>query len=903
MRKPKGSPRKRELVCTGCPGLYFDGYSRGIPSFSYGKTPEDIFFVTEAPGVNDDRYGQPLLGSTGDLFWNLLLGIGIKSCTIGSLLRCMPPEGVKPSPSEFEVCKKHTLKDIRELSPKLVVLLGRMPAEILLGKKGSLASLKGWHKLPIGPGKVVDAFVMGHPSSLHFNPDSLTAFQNDLLLVKRRLNGEKPRVLDYTYHLIDNLPKLKKAVSLTLAAKGPVGFDWESVGLAIVNVTPLTFSWSLGESKLTCFTVPFNHPQTPWTAKELPTVKRLLTFMLKAILAKKRTLTAHNSKFDICLVKDVLDFWIQTAFCTMQGAHAIDENRLSNKTKQGIFSLEVLTRDWLSIENDIWDDETSDLLYSGQGNKTDLKKLAEHGAIDCATQMLLYQEILHRADEQNYNLQKIRPLIDSLPYMLAAVERNGMPVDINRLAELRSNSGSLITRQHDIIKELEGLPSVQKAIQRVRYGNVKIKQLFGQTKVQKGFAPSKRKYLEALFFDVLGIQWGQIPDEQTPTGLAKIGKEFFGTFPSITEVGLIDEWKSLEKLRNTYLDGWWRHVEGSFDNRLRASFHGTGTKTGRLSSSSPNLQNVPKGKNPTAKLIKSIFKPHCEPGGELRVIVNSDFSQAEVRWLAELSGEKVLLDLYNKRADMLDQYAHHPTFQLADKIKFECDLHRATAAAMAGIDIYKVTNEERDGAKPLTFGNIYGITEYGLAAQLNISPEEALGRQEKWLNGFPYARDWLFGQEDIALDKGYVESPMGRRRRLDALLLDFYKGKGRKHLLNVARNSPIQAVASDMTLWVAIMMQKYIDKHKLPWKLLGLVHDSIISEIPIESVMRYVKVIRSTAENRSLLSAFEIPTLACPMEMEVEVGFSYGETIKLTTSPAEQEQVIQLLDTTWRKAA
>lgn len=903
VRKPRGRPISRKLTCTGCDGQKFHVHTVGVPSFAYGNEPNDLFFVAEAPGGNEDKYSEPMVGSAGDIFWTLLRDAQLTECTIGNTIKCRPPDNRDPTAQEVAVCKNHTLLDIRQAKPKVVVFLGRIAAEAYLNKRGALANLRGWHTLPISQGHTVPAYVMGHPSALHYNPDALTTFQNDLMLIKRRLQGEEPRKLNFRWYLLDSLEKVKKAIVKTLASTGPVGFDWESMGLAIVNATPLTFTWCYGETQQTCFTLPFNHPQTPWTAGELAQAKVLLRGMLVELMRRKRQLTAHNSKFDLCLIKDVLDLWIPSAFCTMQGAHALDENRLSSKSKDGIFNLEVLTRDWLGISNDIWDDETSSLLYSSQGNKIDLRKLTEHASIDCATQMLLYHEIQQRAADQHYDLDRIRPLIDSLPYMLGAVERNGFPVDLNLLAELRSNSGPLLVRQQEILAELEGLTTVQSAVGRVRDGNLQVKRLFGNTQVRRGFAPSKRKHLEALYFDVLGIQWGMIEDEQTDTGLPRLDKSFFSAFPSIREVALVDEWKTLEKLRNTYLDGWWRHIEGSFDGRMRASFNGTGTKTGRLCAHDPNLQNIPKGKNPTAKLIKRIFRPHCLPGGDLRVIVNSDFSQAEVRWLAELSGEKVLIDLYTKRADMLNEYAHNPSAALADRIKFECDLHRATAAAMAGIDIYKVTKEERDGAKPLTFGNIYGITEWGLAAQLNISPEEALVRQEKWLAGFPYARDWLFAQEEIALRQGWVESPMGRRRRLQALLLPAYKGAGRKHLLNVARNSPIQAAASDMTLWVAIKMQRYVDKFKLPWKLLGLVHDSIIAEIPIESVLQYIKVLTTIAQSRSLLKAFGIPRLTCPMEMEAEVGLNYGDTVTLTTSPAEQEQVVQGIWDRWKMAA
>jgi DNA polymerase-1 len=301
-----------------------------------------------------------------------------------------------------------------------------------------------------------------------------------------------------------------------------------------------------------------------------------------------------------------------------------------------------------------------------------------------------------------------------------------------------------------------------------------------------------------------------------------------------------------------------------------------------------------------------VFRPHCNPGDQdLRVIVACDLSQAEIRWLAEVSGEPVLRDMYVKRAEMINEYAINPSVDLKTRIKQECDLHRSTASEMFGVPILEVTDNQRGGAKAINFGNIYGQTEMGLAALLGIDVKEAAALLKMWLSRYKKAGEWFIYIEDFAKKHGFVESPIGRRRHLDALLLgDIIKrGSALGHLLRVARNAPIQSIASDMNLWIAIKVQQWIDRKKKNWKLMALVHDSIIAEVPIFEVMEYTKIARTIAESHTLLKPFGINDLSVPQEMEFEVGFNYGETKELTTSRLEQEEVVQGLWDEWRRAA
>ena len=222
------------------------------------------------------------------------------------------------------------------------------------------------------------------------------------------------------------------------------------------------------------------------------------------------------------------------------------------------------------------------------------------------------------------------------------------------------------------------------------------------------------------------------------------------------------------------------------------------------------------------------------------------------------------------------------------------------AADVFSIGIDQVGDEERRAAKAVNFGIVYGQTKFGLAAGLGCPEEVAQGYLTDWAASRPHAMEWFRSMEEHAIRHGWVESLIGRRRRLPILVAAGRRSAASGHACRVARNAPIQGLASDMNLWAAYQLQRYIDRNKKKWRILALIHDSIIAQVPIDEAYEYVKVSREIAQDPDLMKGFGVK-IVCPMEMEHEIGFSYGECKAMSPSPKENERQIQQLWDTYRK--
>jgi DNA polymerase-1 len=322
------------------------------------------------------------------------------------------------------------------------------------------------------------------------------------------------------------------------------------------------------------------------------------------------------------------------------------------------------------------------------------------------------------------------------------------------------------------------------------------------------------------------------------------------------------------------------------DGRIRGRFHFHNTLTGRTSSDNPNMQNIPKGKTVTALAVKRVYTVEAR-----HLMVCADYSQAEVRWLAQMTGDKYLQNAFLAVAKVQAAYKANPTPENFKRMIREGDFHRQTAAQIFGKPPEKISDLERGAAKSIVFGLIYGMSTFGLAAGLKIPYEQAEEYRNKFLNQFPEAKAWLYKMESQGFEQGYVDAPNGRRRHLISGFVvtegnEFFEANGRRvptkigkyhqYEDRVCRNAPIQVIASDTNLRACFAIQKFIERHHKPWKLLITVHDSVIAEIPREDVIEYMGIAQGIMEDPKIFAPFGIE-MTVPFVADFSLGSNWAD--------------------------
>ncbi len=300
-----------------------------------------------------------------------------------------------------------------------------------------------------------------------------------------------------------------------------------------------------------------------------------------------------------------------------------------------------------------------------------------------------------------------------------------------------------------------------------------------------------------------------------------------------TVPALLLEYRELSKLKSTYVDVLPRRINPR-TGRIHTTFHQTGTATGRLSSSDPNLQNIPV-RTPRGERIRSCFVP--SPGC---CMVVADYSQIELRLLAHLSRDEVLIEAFRRGGD----------------------IHRETAAILFGVPPEAVTAEMRARAKTINFATIYGQGAFALSRQLGISQAEAKEFIRRYFETFSGVRRFLDSQVEKAREQGYVETLFGRRRYIPELRDSNYgiRAFGER----TAMNSPLQGSAADLIKVAMVNLHRRFKESGLKSGMMLQVHDELVLESPLGEVEEVVQLVRHEMEGAASLSV--------PLVVEIAVG-------------------------------
>jgi DNA polymerase-1 len=345
------------------------------------------------------------------------------------------------------------------------------------------------------------------------------------------------------------------------------------------------------------------------------------------------------------------------------------------------------------------------------------------------------------------------------------------------------------------------------------------------------------KQLGEILFDKLKLV---SKPKKTKTGQYSTSEEVLSSLANDHKIiEDILEWRSLDKLQNTYVKSLPNEVS-NLTNRVHSSFNQTVTTTGRLSSNNPNLQNIPI-RTANGQKIRRAFIPRASD----YILMAADYSQIELRVIASMSNEK----------NMIDAFVNNQ------------DIHTMTASKIYNVDPENVTREQRGNAKTVNFGIIYGVSAFGLSQQTDLNRSESKVMIDNYFLNYPGLKKYMSDQIDFARNNGYVETIMGRRRYLQNI--NSQNNMLRSSSERNAINAPIQGSAADIIKIAMININSELKKQSLKSKMLLQVHDELVFDVHKSEKDQIKDIVKTTMESAVKLKV--------PLRIDLEFGKNWLE--------------------------
>ncbi|MDW3051360.1 DNA polymerase I [Vibrio sp. 1408] len=431
-------------------------------------------------------------------------------------------------------------------------------------------------------------------------------------------------------------------------------------------------------------------------------------------------------------------------------------------------------------------------------NQIKLEQASPYAAEDADVTLRLHNRLFANI-EQDESLKTVYEEIEMpLVPVLSRIERTGVFIDEMKLS---AQSVEITARLDELEKKAYEI-------------------------AEQEFNMNSPKQLQAILFEKMGLPVVKKTPSGTPSTNEEVLQELALDYPLPK---LILEYRGLAKLKSTYTDKLPKMINPS-TGRVHTSYHQAVTATGRLSSTDPNLQNIPI-RNEAGRRIRQAF---VAPSGHKILAV--DYSQIELRIMAHLSGDQALLDAFRDGKD----------------------IHAATAAEIMGVSIEDVSSEQRRRAKAVNFGLIYGMSAFGLAKQLGIPRGEAQAYMDTYFERYPGVMQYMEDTRSMAADKGYVETIFGRRLHLPEI--KSRNGMRRKAAERAAINAPMQGTAADIIKKAMLLVDQWIQEEgNGRVKLLMQVHDELVFEVEESSLSEIESKVQKLMESAAEL---KVPLVA-----------------------------------------
>lgn len=594
----------------------------------------------------------------------------------------------------------------------------------------------------------------------------------------------------HEYTLVDS-PAAMQELATTLAEQKSFAFDTETTSLDALaaEVVGISFSYQSGRA----YYVP-----TPADRNEAQAILNNFKTVLENPKIEK---VGQNIKYDILLLSRYQIDVQGPLFDTMIAHYLIDPDTRHN--------MDILAETYLGY-TPVSITELIGPKGKNQANMRDIdvQKVKEYAAEDADITWQLHEK-LQPLLLDTHTLELAQKVEFPLIYVLAEIEKNGVTIDVDTL---KTFSISLL----DAVQGLEKL-------------------IYEKAGVVFNIASPKQ--LGEVLFDHLKLD---PKAKKTKTGQYKTGEDVLLALANKSDIVQdILEFRQLQKLKSTYVDALPNLINPE-TKLIHTSYNQAVAATGRLSSTNPNLQNIPIRTEKGREVRKAFIPRNAE-----NTLISADYSQIELRIIAELSKDENMLAAFR---------AGH-------------DIHRATAARVYGVTLDEVSSEQRRNAKAVNFGIIYGQSAFGLSQSLGIARKEAAAIIDQYFAQYTGIRNYMSTVIERAKEKGYVETILNRRRYLRDINSANMTVRGFAE--RNAINAPIQGSAADLIKIAMIDIQNDIKRLKLNGKMIMQVHDELVFDVPQTEVEQFRKLITERMQNAI--------SLQVPIEVEIGTGKNWLE--------------------------
>ena len=548
--------------------------------------------------------------------------------------------------------------------------------------------------------------------------------------------------------------------------------------------------------------------ETPFAQETLRTREEIAAFVASAgdqptalyVTPLRMTLAFPGRAAEILLQQDMLSEGLMPQEAWQAIAPLLNKQLYVHDGKALLHQLSALD---LPLPEFAWDTMLGAYLHNPQEKSYALSQFAREDAAG----------VLSLAGKQRAQLEAegmltlMREVEMPLLYVLFDMEQAGFQVDGRVLSQL----GEELTKEAERLKE-------------------EVYRLSGV----RGFNLNSPQQLGKVLFETLNLPHGK----KTQRGYSTDADTLEKVADLHPCVPLILKYRQAVKLNSTYIDALLRKMDAT--GRVHTSFDQTGTATGRISSSEPNLQNIPV----RTELGREIRKAFVTRPGYL--LADADYSQIELRVMAHFSGDHAMVDAFRKGQD----------------------IHTRTAAEVYGVPMEQVTREMRSSAKAVNFGLVYGISEFGLARNIGVSRYQAADFIARYFQRYPGVKKYMEEAVKKGYEQGYAVTMMGRRRQLPELKAG--NANTRNFGERAAMNTPVQGTAADIIKLAMVRVHDRLKKEGLKARLILQVHDELLIEAPKEEEETVTRILRECME--------QVFSLSVPLVAEVKTGESWYDT-------------------------